>query len=60
MRLADWKNKLYFGDKLYILRELVQDETVDLIYPAPPFKNRTSPLIKSKTQREVGGQLCQD
>jgi len=27
----DWKNKLYFGDNLEILRAHVADESVDLI-----------------------------
>ena len=35
----DWKNKLYFGDNLNVLREHVQDETADLIYLDPqPFR----------------------
>jgi site-specific DNA-methyltransferase (adenine-specific) len=34
-----WKNKLYFGDNLAILREHVQDETVDLVYLDPPFNS---------------------
>jgi hypothetical protein len=28
---SDWKNKLFFGDNLYILREQVAEESVDLI-----------------------------
>lgn len=27
-----WKNKLYFGDNLYIMREHVPDESLDPIY----------------------------
>ncbi len=34
-----WKNKLYFGNNLTILREHVQDESVDLIYLDPPFNS---------------------
>jgi len=34
-----WKNKLYFGDNLDILRQYVQDESVDLIYLDPPFNS---------------------
>jgi site-specific DNA-methyltransferase (adenine-specific) len=34
-----WKNKLYFGDNLNILREYIQDESVDLIYLDPPFNS---------------------
>ena len=36
--MADWKNKLYFGDNLDIVREHVPDESVDLIYLDPPFQ----------------------
>ena len=32
----DWKNKLYFGDNLDILRREVPDASVDLIYLDPP------------------------
>lgn len=34
-----WKNKLYFGDNLDILREHVADESVDLVYLDPPFNS---------------------
>ncbi len=37
-----WKNKLYYGDNLYILREHVQDESVDLIYLDPPFNSNAT------------------
>lgn len=32
-------NLLYYGDNLRVLREYVQEETVDLIYLDPPFKS---------------------
>jgi len=35
----DEKNKLYFGDNLKILREYVEDASVDLIYLDPPFNS---------------------
>ena len=35
MTNTDWRNKLYFGDNLDILRENVADESVDLIYLDP-------------------------
>ena len=31
---------LYFGDNLDILRELIRDESVDLIYLDPPFNSK--------------------
>lgn len=34
-----WKNKLYFGDNLDILRDKIPDNFVDLIYLDPPFKS---------------------
>lgn len=35
-------NTLYYGDNLHILREYIQDESVDLVYLDPPFNsNRT-------------------
>ena len=40
--MADWKNKLYFGDNLDILRKQVPDESVDLIYLDPPFNSNAT------------------
>ena len=40
--MADWKNKLYFGDNLDILREHMPDESVDLIYLDPPFNSNAT------------------
>ena len=40
--MADWKNKLYFGDNLDILREHVPDKSVDLIYLDPPFNSNAT------------------
>ena len=39
---AAWKNKLYFGDNLVILREHVADESVDLVYLDPPFNSNAT------------------
>ncbi len=36
------KNQLYFGDNLQILREHVDDESVDLIYLDPPFNSQAT------------------
>lgn len=38
----DWKNKLYFGDNLDILRKEIHDESVDLIYLDPPFNSKAT------------------
>src|ERR1017187_5202001 len=33
-------NQLFFGDNLQVLREHLKDESVDLIYLAPPFNSK--------------------
>ena len=35
----NWKNKLFFGDNLFILQEHVEDESVNLVYLDPPFNS---------------------
>ena len=52
--MADWRNKLYFGDNLPILREHVADESVDLIYLDPPFNSNATYNILF---REAAGEL---
>lgn len=37
-----WKNKLYFGDNLDIMRNHIPDESVDLIYLDPPFNSKAT------------------
>ncbi|MGO9571977.1 MAG: site-specific DNA-methyltransferase [Desulfomonilaceae bacterium] len=39
---SEWKNKLYFGDNLQILREHVPSESIDLIYLDPPFNSQAN------------------
>ena len=51
--MANWKNKLYFGDNLDILREHVPEETVDLIYLDPPFNSNATYNVLFK---EVSGE----
>ncbi|MGO8735295.1 MAG: modification methylase [Terriglobia bacterium] len=38
----DWKNRLYFGDNLDILRREVPDVSVDLVYLDPPFNSNAT------------------
>ncbi len=53
MTSQDWKNNLYFGDNLDILREHVADESVDLIYLDPPFNsNATYNVLFRETSGE--------
>ena len=40
--MSDWKNALYFGDNLTILREYIPDESIDLIYLDPPFNSQAT------------------
>ena len=40
--MENWKNKLYLGDNLDILRNYVDDESVDLIYLDPPFNSNAT------------------
>jgi hypothetical protein len=56
---VDWKNKLYFGDNLKILREYVADASVDLIYLDPPFNSSATynVLFKEKTGEESAAQI---
>lgn len=38
--MSGWKNKLYYGDNLDVLRKHVRDESVDLVYIDPPFNSK--------------------
>ena len=50
----EWKNRLYFGDNLDILRRQVPDASVDLIYLDPPF-NSNANLQRPLQGKERGG-----
>ncbi len=54
-----WKNKLYFGDNLDILREHVADESVDLIYLDPPFNSNATynVLFAEKSGEQSAAQI---
>ena len=53
MTTPDWKNQLYFGDNLDILRNQVADASVDLIYLDPPFNSNANYNVLFQ---EKGGQ----
>jgi len=38
--MAEWANKLFFGDNLDVLRRHIPDESVDLVYLDPPFNSK--------------------
>jgi site-specific DNA-methyltransferase (adenine-specific) len=39
-RVVGWKNQLYYGDNLDVLRRKIRTETVDLCYIDPPFNSK--------------------
>jgi len=55
----DWKNRLYFGDNLDILRRQAPDASVDLIYLDPPFNSNPTynVLFKEKSGEESAAQI---
>ena len=54
-----WKNKLYFGDNLNILREHIADESVDLVYLDPPFNSNATYniLFEEKSGEKSAAQI---
>ncbi len=54
-----WKNKLYFGDNLDILRKYISDESVDLIYLDPPFNSNATynVLFQEKSGEKSAAQI---
>ena len=57
---SDWKKKLYFGDNISILREHVQDDSVDLIYLDPPFNSAANynVLFQEKSGERSAAQIA--
>jgi site-specific DNA-methyltransferase (adenine-specific) len=56
---TDWKNKLFFGDNLPILREHIAGESVDLVYLDPPFNSNANynVLFKEKSGQRSHAQI---
>ena len=56
---SEWKNQLYFGDNLDILREHVAGESVDLIYLDPPFNSNATYnlLFQEKSGEQSAAQI---
>jgi site-specific DNA-methyltransferase (adenine-specific) len=52
-------NTLYYGDNLKILRERINDETIDLIYLDPPFNSNRNynVLFKDEAGAEAEAQI---
>ena len=59
MTIPDWKNKLYFGDNLDILRNHVAEASVDLIYLDPPFNSNANynVLFQEKSGQQSAAQI---
>jgi site-specific DNA-methyltransferase (adenine-specific) len=57
--MTAWKNKLYFGDNLAMMREHIPDGYVDLIYLDPPFNSKAAYniLFKEKNGSESPSQI---
>jgi site-specific DNA-methyltransferase (adenine-specific) len=53
-------NKLYFGDNLEVLRENIEDKSVDLIYLDPPFQSgKDYNIIFDNKVKEAKGVTAQ-
>lgn len=57
--LSEWKNKLFYGDNLDIVRRYVKDESVDLVYLDPPVKSSQNynVLFQEKNGSGAGSQI---
>ncbi len=55
----EWRNKLYFGDNLPILREEIPPDSVDLLYLDPPFNSKASynVLFKERSGEKSAAQI---
>jgi site-specific DNA-methyltransferase (adenine-specific) len=58
--IREWKNRLYFGDNLEILRDHIREESVDLIYLDPPFNSAVSynVLFKEQSGKQSAAQIA--
>ena len=56
--MSEWKNRLYYGDNLEILRKHIPDASVDLIYLDPLTQKHTSVTFTKapKVKRKEGEQ----
>lgn len=54
-----FKNKLYYGDNLDILRRYIPDDSIDLIYLDPPFNSKATynVLFKEKNGTASAAQI---
>jgi site-specific DNA-methyltransferase (adenine-specific) len=54
-----WKNQLYYGDNLRILRDHIKEESVDLIYLDPPFNSNAdyNVIFKEQSGHDSSAQI---
>jgi site-specific DNA-methyltransferase (adenine-specific) len=52
-------NTLFYGDNLHILREYIEDSSVDLVYLDPPFNSNATynVLFKAPTGEQSQAQI---
>jgi site-specific DNA-methyltransferase (adenine-specific) len=57
--MVEWKNKLFFGDNLKMLRAHIEDESIDLIYLDPPFNSAANynVLFQEKSGEQSAAQI---
>jgi DNA modification methylase len=57
--LQPWRNKLYYGDNLHVLREHIGDSSIDLVYLDPPFNSNRAynVLFNEKSGEESPAQI---
>lgn len=55
----EWKNKLYFGDNVDMMRAEIVDSSVDLIYLDPPFNSNATynVLFQEKSGEKSAAQI---
>lgn len=55
----NWRNKLYFGDNLSIMRDYLADESVGLVYLDPPFNSKATynVLFHEKNGKDSPAQI---
>ena len=58
--MAGWKNQLYFGDNLEVLRKHIPVDSIDLIYLDPPFNSNATynMLFKEPSGEQSAAQIA--
>jgi site-specific DNA-methyltransferase (adenine-specific) len=56
MRKTPTTNTLFYGDNLHILREYIEDESVDLVYLDPPFNSNATYNVLFRSPAGEGSQ----